>query len=610
MRVNYAKFVLRYVMAMLVVSVSLYLLMLHFWPMSLAVLLAGLWFVNNFKDTVAERRYDAHFARPQELVTLTDDPLAGDGVLIGYAYQDILAVRPGTAGKKELGHFMWFGPNRSGKGLSITSNLLQWQGSAIVVDIKGEISEATAGYRKEVLGQEVYILNPSSFESSHQFDPFAELETDEQIFSAATGFMSPDEDGENAVFAQRASAALAAIIKAAKVNGWPVIPTLDGLLYDPEGMKGATTKLYKLGDQMVNKWLTAFLSKAPDKMDWEAAESDRFLKNSWQRLVTQAQYLTTDGVIHMTGGSDFKAQDLIDKKVTVYLVFRESELELTLPLFNLVVDAIIRSILRKYDMNKEHYAQHGTKVLGVFDEAYRATPFHMPDYSSTVSGRGIYMCMYVQSLAQLSERWGKGGKTTLLDNVHTKIFLPSVDRNESDKESTSAFVSSSVGKYMVEDRSLNKQEHAHELSSGIRLTERELITASEFGQLKPTQSIIISNELPPIFAHRLEPWRFKAFETATKLPLPKLPAKAAPAPKLKAKSKAIPAAAQAKESDVVVMDRSLLMQEEEAEKGAESGSESQSAPPTPARSSVAPQHLLPADADSVKGHEDDHIIGF
>lgn len=525
MRVNYLRFLMRFFLAMMTFCLAVYLSMLGLWPMSLAVFVAGAWFIFNFKDTVAERRYDAHFANSKELDSLTRNPLAGNGVMIGFAYKDLLAVRPGSAGKKELGHFLWVGPNRSGKGLSITSNLLQWEGSAIVVDVKGEISGATAGYRQDVLGQTVFILNPSSHEKSHQYDPFAELETDEQVFSAATAFMNPNQDGENAVFAQRASAALAAIIRAAKIKNWPVIPTIDALLYHPDGMRGAALALRQLDDRMINKWLNAFLSKDPDKMDWEAAASDRFLGNSWQRLVTAAQYLTTDGVIHMTGGSDFRAADLMDGQVTVYLVFRESELDLTLPLFNLVVDAMVRVMLRKYDMNVPHYSTKGTKVLGVFDEAYRATPHALPDYSATVSGRGIYLCIYVQSIAQLTDKWGKAGKTTLLDNVHTKIFLPSVDRNESDKDSTASFVSSSCGEYMVEDRGIHKQEHGHELSSNVRLTQRELITASEFGQLPPTRSVVITNELPPILAHRLEPWRFRAFEEAKLYPLPELPDK-------------------------------------------------------------------------------------
>ena len=446
--------------------------------------------------------------------------------MVGFAYKDVLAVRPGLSGKQELGHFMWIGPNRSGKGLGITANLMTWRGSALVVDIKGEIAEATAGYRREVLGQKVMILNPSDGEQSNQYDPFAELETDNQIFSAAVAFMNPNQDGENAVFAQRASAVLAAIIRAAKVNRWPVIPTLDALLYHPEGVKGATLSLQAVGDPAISKWLNAFLSKDPDKMDWDAAAGDRFLNNSWQRLVTAAQYLTTSGVIHMTGASDFVAQDLMDTPTTVYLVFREAELELTLPLFNLVVDAIVRAMLRKYDMNREHYSANGVKTLGVLDEAFRATPNLLPEYSSTVSGRGIYLCIYVQSIAQLTDVWGKAGKTTLLDNVHTKIFLSAVDRNEGDKESTSTFVSNSCGSYMVEDRGINKQEHEHELSSNVRLTQRELFTAAQFGQLPSTHSVILTNELPPILAHRLEPWRFKTFKLAESLPIPALPNKA------------------------------------------------------------------------------------
>jgi type IV secretion system protein VirD4 len=39
-------------------------------------------------------------------------------------------------------------PTRGGKGLLATSQLLTWQGSAIVNDIKGELFNDTVGYRK------------------------------------------------------------------------------------------------------------------------------------------------------------------------------------------------------------------------------------------------------------------------------------------------------------------------------------------------------------------------------------------------------------------------------------------------------------------------------
>lgn len=50
---------------------------------------------------------------------------------------------------------------RSGKGVGIIiPNLLDWQDSAVVQDIKQECFDYTSRYRKEKLGQEVYLFNP------------------------------------------------------------------------------------------------------------------------------------------------------------------------------------------------------------------------------------------------------------------------------------------------------------------------------------------------------------------------------------------------------------------------------------------------------------------
>ena len=52
-------------------------------------------------------------------------------------------------------------PTRSGKGVGIViPNLLSYKSSVVVLDIKQENFNLTSGYRKEVLGQEVYLFNP------------------------------------------------------------------------------------------------------------------------------------------------------------------------------------------------------------------------------------------------------------------------------------------------------------------------------------------------------------------------------------------------------------------------------------------------------------------
>lgn len=606
MIVNYKLFMVRWVLAFLVFWITVYFMMLGQGIFATVFFVAGAVLVYLFKDTRAQVRHSAHFARKDEIAPLTRDVFEGDGVMVGFAYKKPLVVRPGVGGKKELGHFLWVGPSRSGKGLSIASNLYNWEGSAIVVDIKGELAEQTAGYRRDVLGQDVYIINPSSGETSHQYDPFRELETDEQIFSAAISFMQPDKDGANAIFAQRASAALAAIIKGSKVSAAPTIAFLDVMLHQPHGLKGTALRLQALKDPQVTRWLNSFLGKDPDQMDWDEADGDRFLNNSWQRLRTAASFLLTPGVKHMTGGSDFVAADITERPTTVYLVFRESELDLNLGLFNLVIDAMFRSVMRQYDLNPK---LEGQKILTIFDEAFRATPTSLANYAGTVAGRGIYMCIYVQSLAQLGDIWGKEGRTVIMENAHTKVFLPAVDRSDIDTEGTSAFVSASCGKYMMEDRGLAKEEHGKELNTNVRMSERELISASEFAMLGVGKSIILCNDLPPILAHRLEPWRFKEHESAQQYPTPRPPGRSDTGPPVTTEvPQAEPeAGVQAQSSPVPEPPATAPVRPPPSKAG--TGEDSAPVPAPHAISSVSPtsasQAILPLNADN--GDQDDDI---
>lgn len=58
-------------------------------------------------------------------------------------------------------HVLVFAPTGKGKSRGVViPNLLNWPGPAVVIDVKGELSNTTAKYRRDVLGQEVHILDP------------------------------------------------------------------------------------------------------------------------------------------------------------------------------------------------------------------------------------------------------------------------------------------------------------------------------------------------------------------------------------------------------------------------------------------------------------------
>lgn len=521
MIVRYGTFYLRWV-CLFLVSCWLTLIVMTQLPtpllLTVPVLFALVTWHFRGKDAYHQMSYNAHWATPKELAPMrVDSEKQKSSVLVGFAYGKALAVTAGLAQKKELGNFLYVGPSRSGKGLAIYSNAFNWKHSLLVTDLKGEIFNETAGYREQVLGSRVVVLNPSSGEWTHKYDPFLELETDEQIYSAASSMMDAEADGDNAVFGLRAGAFLAAMIRSAKVRKVPVIPEIERLTNHDEGIKGAALTLEALGDLTVRRWVKRFLGKSASKMDWEKADADRFLQNSWQRLLIATQFLGTPGIIRMTSGSDFRARDLVEGSVSVYLVFRESELAATLPVFNLIVDSIFRALMRHFDLGE---VARPAPLLAMFDEAGQVRVNSLPNYSSTVAGRGIYMMTFVQSLGQIEETWGRSGKQTLMDNTHTKVFLPPVDRNADDYASSAAYVASSCGEYLVEERSISKDEHADGIHSNVRVQRRSLITAADFGMLPTGQSVAFTNNLPPILAHRLEHWRFAAMEEARQYPAP------------------------------------------------------------------------------------------
>lgn len=63
-------------------------------------------------------------------------------------------------------------PTRIGKGVGIViPNLLEWQESAVVQDIKQECFDYTSKYRAQELKNEVFLFNPFSTRT-HRYNPF------------------------------------------------------------------------------------------------------------------------------------------------------------------------------------------------------------------------------------------------------------------------------------------------------------------------------------------------------------------------------------------------------------------------------------------------------
>jgi len=107
------------------------------------------------------------------------------GVVIGVnPYNKKLMLHNGVE------HILLVAPTRSGKGVNtIIPTGLVWKNSIFFFDVKGELWQATAGYRQKVLGQKVMKFEPLCGDgSSARWNPLAEInfQTAEELGDVAT----------------------------------------------------------------------------------------------------------------------------------------------------------------------------------------------------------------------------------------------------------------------------------------------------------------------------------------------------------------------------------------------------------------------------------------
>jgi type IV secretion system protein VirD4 len=143
--------------------------------------------------------YSDRFANPHEVDPLVSPSWQQEtGLLVGVSsFNHVLSVRQSNK-RRELGNILVDALTRGGKGLLAISQILTFKGSVVVLDIKGELYEATANYRK-TLGP-VFVIDPEAV--GHQFDPLHGRVTERQLYAAAKYLLY--EAGErDPIFIQR-----------------------------------------------------------------------------------------------------------------------------------------------------------------------------------------------------------------------------------------------------------------------------------------------------------------------------------------------------------------------------------------------------------------------
>lgn len=217
--------------------------------------------------------------------------------------------------------------------------------------------------------------------------------------------------------------------------------------------------------------------------------------------------LFTNPLIHsMTEKSDFDLQSIGDNKQAIFIILPD-EKSTYYSLASLFVNQSYMQLVKNADKRGGRLKRRVNFMLEEFGNFVK-----IPDFSNKLTvggGRGIRFNLFIQSMMQLDEKYGKETAGTIKSNCETWIYLQADDLNTLEE------MSKKLGNYTVSTYSLSSSHGKYTTPSNshsINLTHRALLTIDEVRLLCRPYSLITSRNHPAImYADDLSEWLFNRF---------------------------------------------------------------------------------------------------
>lgn len=338
-------------------------------------------------------------------------------------------------------HIAALAPTRSGKGVGLViPTCLSWPHSMVLNDRKGELWNLTAGWRSRPDGANNIVMkfNPSdpTYEDCVAFNPLEEIRVGElsevgDCQNVTTIIVDPDGKGlvdhwQKTAFAFLNGAILHECYKA-RANGRSA--TLYDVLMAITDPSRDVVQYYE--EMMANKHDKADLYKYNGAHPLVAAEGRTMLnKPDDERgsvLSTAVSYLSLyrDPIVrNHTSRSDFKIMDLMnaERPVSLYLVSRDEDKDRMKPLLRLILNQIVRVLLRP-EIEFENGRQkppHKHRLLLMLDEFPSFGKLEIfQEALAFIAGYGIKAYLIMQDIAQLWSAYGRD--ETITSNCHIRV---------------------------------------------------------------------------------------------------------------------------------------------------------------------------------------------
>ncbi|MBA4040447.1 MAG: conjugal transfer protein TraG [Sphingobium sp.] len=435
------------------------------------------------------------------------------------------------------GRFLTFGgsehvlveaPTRSGKGTGVViPNLLTWQGSVVVLDVKRENFDASAGFRAHY-GQQVFLFNPTDRQArTARYNPLAYIDRSDpddviiELQKIATMLFVAPERGE-AFWANGARTGFTG------VGAW-LAETSD----EPLTM-GAIYRYLTEGDarsffkkELANPSLCLSVGCRTALADFAGGSDNSFA--DIKKTITNVLGLWLNPLVDAaTSASDFDLRDLRKRHISIYLGVSPDELDRIAPLYNLLFQQLIDLNVRELPDGAKPVS-----VLVILDEFARlGRASVIASAFAYVAGYGIRLLPVIQSRSQLRGVYGEHVADEIVANCGVEVaFTP--------KELRVANVLSDRIGYVGQEsvtRSLTINGLLANRSKSISEQRRALLLPQELMQFPTDRLILLRGGIPPIIGSKISYFKSRFFKSRA-FPPPVVPpldkqvrAASAPAP--------------------------------------------------------------------------------
>jgi type IV secretion system protein VirD4 len=440
---------------------------------------------------------EARFARESEI--RQEQLRSKSGIIVGQKGGRYL-VFGGTE------HVLLEAPTRAGKGIGVViPNLLSWADSVVVLDVKRENWDITAGFRARH-GQAVYLFDPLDPEGrTARYNPLSFIDRLDDVdvvneLQKIGGMLFPAPEKADPFWAEAARAAFVGV--GALVAANPALPFTIGEIYRRLTAGDPKVELPKVVEEAQKRGQRLSQACVSALSDFTSA-SDNTFSGIKQTITSKLSLWLNPYVDAATSETDFDLRQVRRERISIYLGVSPDNIDRIAPVYNLFLQQLI-------DLNTRELPASGGQVpvLVLLDEFARLgkAPVIASAFSY-VAGYGLRLLPVIQSRSQPRGIYGADVTDEIIANCGLEVvFTPKELRVANE-------LSERLGFFTMNVKSKSRTIHGMLANRSISESDqrRALMMPQELMQMPKADLLLLRGGIPPVRARKIEYFRSRRF---------------------------------------------------------------------------------------------------